>query len=123
MHLSDVLKWRPSLSRWPPPLRGAAMEFEFEMKFKLGAANADPDGLVERLGAAGCDDALVGIGLPGRIALSFTRDSCSAAEAVVTALRDVKAGIPDVELIEVTPKFAGLTDLSELLGVSRPRAR
>jgi hypothetical protein len=41
------------------------MEFEFEMKFKLGAGSADPEALVERLGAAGCDDALVGIGLPG----------------------------------------------------------
>jgi hypothetical protein len=54
------------------------MEFEFEMKFKLRAASADPETLVERLGAAGRTDAVVGIGIPGRIALSFTRETCSA---------------------------------------------
>lgn len=96
------------------------MEFEFEMKFRLGAANADPEALVERLGASGCNDALVGIGLPGRIALSFTRDACSAKEAVISALRDVKTAIPDSELIEVTPKFAELTDLDELVALSGP---
>lgn len=95
------------------------MEFEFEMKFKLGAANADPDVLVERLGTAGCNDALVGIGIPGRIALSFTRDACSAKEAVVTALRDVTTAIPDAELIAVTSKFIGFTDLDELVALSR----
>jgi hypothetical protein len=101
------------------PLRGAAMEFEFEMKIKLGAASADPEALVERLGAAGCNDAVVGIGISGRIALSFTRDACSAKEAVVTALRDVKTAIPDSELIDVTPRFPGFTNLDELLALSR----
>jgi len=76
------------------------MEFEFGITFKLGAGSDDPDVLVERLGAAGCNDALVGIGQPGRIALHFTRDARSMQEAVLTALRDVKAAIPEAELIE-----------------------
>jgi hypothetical protein len=76
------------------------MEFDFGLTFKLGAGNDNPDVLVERLGAAGCNDALVGIGLPGRIALRFTRDARSVREAVISALRDVKAAIPEAELIE-----------------------
>jgi predicted DNA-binding transcriptional regulator AlpA len=99
------------------------MEFEFGMKFKLGAEGADADALVERLGEAGCDDAVIGIGQPGRIALDFTRDAPSVKEAIVSALRDVKKAIPDAELIEVTPDFVGLTDVAELVGVSRQNMR
>jgi len=95
------------------------MNFEFRMIFKLGSASADPDTLVERLGAAGCDDAVVGIGHPGRIALDFARDACSVKEALVTAIRDVKTALPEAELIEVTPEFAGFADLSELARMSR----
>lgn len=97
------------------------MEFEFGMKFKVGAA--DPRELVERLGAAGCDDATIGTGHPGRIALDFTRRARSVKEAVISALRDVKSAIPDAELIEVTPDFVGLTDVAELVGVSRQNMR
>lgn len=97
------------------------MEFEFGMKFKVGAA--DPRELVERLGAAGCDDATIGTGQPGRIALDFTRRARSVKEAVISALRDVKSAIPDAELIEVTPDFVGLTDVAELVGVSRQNMR
>lgn len=99
------------------------MEFEFGMKFKLGDEGADADALVERLGESGCDDAVIGIGQPGRIALDFTRDAPSVKEAIISALRDVKGAIPDAELIEVTPDFVGLTDVAELVGVSRQNMR
>ena len=49
------------------------MEYTFTLKYQLTYADRDPDALVERLGEAGCDDALVGIGQPGRLALEFTR--------------------------------------------------
>ena len=98
------------------------MEYDFVLKFKL------PDGVtgddaVERLGAAGCDDATVGIGVPGRIALSFTREAGSAKQAIVSALEDVKRAIAGAELIEVSPDLAGLTDIAELVGVSRQNMR
>ena len=99
------------------------MEFDFGMKFKLGADSTDMDALVERLGAAGCDDATIGIGQPGRIALEFTRDARSVREAMVSALKDVKRAIPDAELIEVTPDFVGLTDVAALVGMSRQNMR
>lgn len=99
------------------------MEFEFGMKFKLGTGGASAGELVERLGEAGCDDATVGIGQPGRIALDFAREARSVKDAIVSALRDVKKAIPDAELIEVTPDFVGLTDVAELVGVSRQNMR
>lgn len=48
------------------------MEYTFILKYQLAEHDSDPDVLVERLGSAGCDDALVGIGQPGRLALEFT---------------------------------------------------
>ena len=99
------------------------MEFEFGMKFKIGAEGTDSRELVERLGEAGCDDAVIGTGQPGRIALNFTREARSVKGAIISALRDVKRAIPDAELIEVTPDFVGLTDVAELVGVSRQNMR
>jgi predicted DNA-binding transcriptional regulator AlpA len=99
------------------------MEFEFGMKFRIGAEGTDPTELVERLGEAGCDDAVIGTGQPGRIALEFSREARSVKDAIVSALRDVKKAIPDAELIEVTPDFVGLTDVAELVGVSRQNMR
>src|SRR5690606_27543650 len=79
------------------------MEYTFTLKFQLVDENGDPSELVERLGEAGCDDALVGIGRRGRLALEFTREANNAAEAVLSALRDVKQAIPSARLIEVAP--------------------
>ncbi len=99
------------------------MEFEFGMKFRLGTASSSSRELVERLGEAGCDDAVIGTGQPGRIALDFTREARSVKDAMISALRDVKKAIPDAELIEVTPDFVGLTDVAEIAGVSRQNMR
>ena len=38
------------------------MEYEFTLKFALPANHRPADELIERLGEAGCEDALVGIG-------------------------------------------------------------
>jgi predicted DNA-binding transcriptional regulator AlpA len=99
------------------------MEYEFEFKFKLPAQDADAGALVERLGAAGCEDALIGVGQPGRIALQFTREADSAKQAILGALEEVKNVIPGAELIEAGPDFVGLTDVAQLLGVSRQNMR
>lgn len=99
------------------------MEYDFALKFKLVESSADADSLVERLGEEGCDDAVVGIGQPSRIALNFTREADSAQQAIISALEDVKRAIPDAELIEVSPDLAGLTDIAELVGVTRQNMR
>jgi|SRR5882672_9742208 len=99
------------------------MEYEFTLKFKLPPSDTNTEEVVERLAAAGCTDALVGIGQPGRIALNFTRDVDSAETAVIGALKDVKSAIPEAKLLEVRPDYVGLTDVAELIGVTRQNMR
>jgi hypothetical protein len=41
----------------------------------------------------------------------------------IGALADVKRAIPAAKLLEVTPDFVGLTDIAELVGVSRQNMR
>lgn len=99
------------------------MEYTFILKYQLAGVDVDTDALVERLGEAGCDDALVGIGQPGRLALEFTRKARSAHAAVRSALIAVKRAIPSARLIEAAPDFVGLTDVAEIVGVSRQNMR
>lgn len=83
------------------------MEHEFAVKFSLPKPNGHIDEIVERLGEAGCDDALVGIGTPGKIALKFSREAKSSGAAIESAIRDVQKAVPLAELIEVDPDFGG----------------
>lgn len=99
------------------------MEYTFTLKYQLVDDGRDADALVERLGEAGCDDALVGIGQPGRLALEFTREADSADAAVRSALADVRSAVPSARLIEVAPDLVGLTDVAEMVGVSRQYMR
>jgi predicted DNA-binding transcriptional regulator AlpA len=99
------------------------MEYTFTLKYQIAEPQTDLDELVERLGACGCDDALVGIGQPGRIALEFMREADSAEAAVVSALADVKQAMPTARLIEAAPDLVGLTDVADAVGVSRQNMR
>lgn len=56
----------------------------------------------ERLGAAGCDDALVDIGRVGHLILEFTREATSAEAARASALWDVKRAVGSAPLVEAT---------------------
>jgi len=99
------------------------MEYTFTLKYQLAADDRDPNVLVERLAEAGCEDALVGIGQPGRLALEFTREADSAEAAVCSALEDVRRAVASARLIEAAPDFVGLTDVAEVMGVSRQYMR
>ncbi|MCC8405723.1 DNA-binding protein [Paraburkholderia sp. MMS20-SJTN17] len=99
------------------------MEYVFTLKYRLAAEDCDADAIVERLGAMGCDDATVGVGQAGRLALLFTREGASAIEAVASALKDVKRTVPSARLVEAGPDFVGLTDVAEVAGVSRQNMR
>jgi len=98
-------------------------EFEFTLKFSLTDASIEPDSYIERLGEEGCDDALIGIGQKGRIALQFNREAQNASEAVLSAIQAVKRAIPDAKLIEATPDIVELSDVDEVLGLSRQNIR
>lgn len=99
------------------------MEYTFTLRYKLADNDQEPDALVERLAEAGCDDALIGIGQRGYLALEFTREAPNALEAFRTALADVKAAIPEAVLIEAGPDFVGLSDVADLVGVTRQNMR
>jgi predicted DNA-binding transcriptional regulator AlpA len=99
------------------------MEYVFTLKYQLAAEDCDRDQLVERLAEAGCDDATIGVGQPGRIALAFTRDSANAWSAIFSALQNVKQAIPSARLVEATPDFVGLTDVAEVAGMTRQNMR
>ena len=98
-------------------------EYTFTLTFALGTRAADADALIERLGAAGCDDAVVGVGRRGRLALEFTREAEDAARAVGSAVADVRSAVPDAVLIEASPDLVGVTDVASLLGVTRQNVR
>jgi predicted DNA-binding transcriptional regulator AlpA len=99
------------------------MDYLFTLKYQLAAEDSDHEQLVERLGEAGCDDATIGVGLPGRIALTFTRESADAWSAIYSALQDVKQALPSARLVEAAPDFVGLTDVADLTGMSRQNMR
>lgn len=98
-------------------------EYEFTLRFRLPDANADPEQLMDALAEAGCDDAAVGVGQQGRIALDFNREATSALQAIVSAVQAIKGAIPGVELVEASPDFVGLTDVADLVGCSRQNIR
>lgn len=53
------------------------MAYIFTANYQFADHDCDPDALVQRLGSAGCDDALVGVGQPGRLALEFSREGAA----------------------------------------------
>lgn len=98
-------------------------EYEFILKFNLPDGNIDPEQYVDPLYEAGCDDANIGIGQKGRIALNFVREGRSAIDAIFSAISDVKKAIPKAKLVEVTPDLVGFTDIAEIIGCSRQNIR
>jgi hypothetical protein len=98
-------------------------EFEFTLKFSLPDPAENSSEYVEKLGSNGCDDALIGIGQNGRVALNFAREAISAFDAIASAVVDVKRAIPDARLVEATPDLVGLTDLADIVGCSRQYMR
>lgn len=97
--------------------------YDFTLRFALGQFDADPEACLESLATEGCDDALIGLGNNGRIALNFTREAPSAYDAIVSALSEVRRAIPDAKLVEANPDLVGLTDIAKLLGFTRQNMR
>ena len=95
---------------------------EFTLTFDITAVAAATDDCVEAP-SRGCDDALVGIGRTGRIALRFSRVADSPWQAVTSALRDVRSALPGAALLEASPDFVGVTEVAVIVGRSRQNIR
>jgi hypothetical protein len=76
------------------------MVFTFTLKYQLQSDDNDMDAIMNRLAEEGCDDALVGVGQPGRLALEFVREAPSAHGAIEVAIEDVRRAVPNARLIE-----------------------
>jgi predicted DNA-binding transcriptional regulator AlpA len=63
------------------------------------------------------------MGRTGRIASQFSRYADSAAEAILSAIKNIKEAIPEATLIEAAPDLVGLSDIAEILGYSRQNIR
>lgn len=94
-------------------------EYEFTLKFKLPVPDGNAEDYIEALAEAGCDDALVGVGLAGRISLEFIREADSAKSAVYSAILDVQKAIGGAKLLEASPDLVGITDVASMLDVTR----
>ena len=82
--------------------------YDFTLKFTLPDPTGDPACDTDALFDAGCDDALVGIGENGTIALNFNREAPTAADAVSSAIAAVKKAIPRATLVEIEGPSSGL---------------
>ena len=94
-------------------------EFEFTLKFKLPDTNSDPEAYLDALYDAGCDDALIGIGKKGHIALDFDREGEDSIEAMKSAIEDVYKAIPDAIFESASPDVVNLSDIADSIGVKR----
>jgi len=97
----------------------AMRTFEFTLIFALADAGADPSRYIDALFEEGCDDAVLGVGRHGAIALDFCRESNSADEAMKSAKASVERAIPGAKLIEVKPDLVNLSDIAAAAGCSR----
>jgi len=97
--------------------------YQFSLTFTLPSANEDPDIHVDALYEAGCDDATIGVGRHGYIALDFDREAASASAAIESALRNVRKAIPEAKLVEASPDYVGLTEAADIAGFTRQNMR
>ena len=96
--------------------------YEFTLTFAL-PDSSQVDDYLDVLFEVGCDDALVGSGLAGSIALAFEREAPSAKQAIQTAIQQVRKAISGVELIGLEPDLVGISDMATLLKCSRQNIR
>ena len=97
--------------------------YDFTLTFSMSKYGSNPENCLNALYETGCDDAIVGTGRPGSIALNFSRSAKSAENAIRKAIFDVQNAIPDAELAELKPDLVGISDMAALLECSRQNIR
>lgn len=78
------------------------MNFNFTLIYQLSPHDADQEAIVERFGAAGHTDVLIGLGVSGCLALEYMRPAKDADEALQGALSEVADVMPEATLLEAT---------------------
>jgi len=72
----------------------------FTLLYSLPSEPLTAEELMGSLLAAGCNDALAGLGRPGHVALEFERTALSREVAVQTAQLSVAAALPHARLVK-----------------------
>jgi len=94
-------------------------EYDFRLIFKLNYKKENLETDLDRLYEAGCDDAIVGVGKEGYLALDFIRESNSGHEAIATAVENVNQVFKEAKLTQVSPDLVGIKDLASIFKCSR----
>ncbi len=97
-------------------------EYDFTLTFSV-PTDLEQETLESALFESGCDDAIIGLGQKGRLALNFTREAESAEKAMLSALQQVKKAVPEAQLVEAGPDLVGISDMASLLNFSRQNMR
>ena len=97
--------------------------YDYTLTFSILASDKSIEQCTDLLFEAGCDDALVGIGAKGSIALNFNRLAESAEQAIQSSIAQVTIAIAGAQLLEVKPDMVGLSDIANLVGCSRQNIR
>jgi hypothetical protein len=98
-----LIQWSAVCRRESPVVKIAvfqsdtSMPHTFTLQVQLPPGNSDPRQYLDALFEAGCDDATIGVGRPGVIALDFVRDAPTLDDAMATSIADVKRAIPGCE--------------------------
>lgn len=75
-------------------------EFKFDVMIRLPKGCPDIEYVLDRLYEAGCDDAVVGLGTPGLLGLSFIREGTDRETVIAGAVRDALSGLPEGAVVE-----------------------
>jgi hypothetical protein len=93
--------------------------YEFDLVFALPGESEEGE-LLDRLFEAGFDDAVVGLGTPGLVAISIERAGGDAETVISESARAIAAALPSgSELREVRPDLVSQADVAARLGVTR----
>ncbi len=84
-------------------------EYEFTLKFTLDNISSNAEDYISSLEKEGCDDATIGIGKNGCIALLFNREANDAKQAVISAINNVVKAIPNAKLIDARLDSIGIS--------------
>lgn len=93
--------------------------FDFNLVFALPDGGGKAEAYLDALFEAGCDDATIGLAVPGRIALAFSREATSADAAIKSAIQAVCKAVPGARLIEAGPDLVNLAEIADVVGFSR----
>lgn len=97
-------------------------EYEFNLVFKLNDSE-DPEQHLDALLEAGCDDATIGFGRKGRIALDFIREAEDMLSAIISAIQDVRTAIPHAKVERANPDLLNITELAFEFGLGKENMR